>query len=353
MAAAESNQMQQTTAELMREKGEEITIPILKECFRKVDTNGDNLISFREFCLAIEELGIQWELDTAKTAFKTMDENGNKSLDWYEFSHGIHLVNPSVKAFWNNIFNPKKEGDEAEAEEEQSTFTLDEMQEILGDRKSDWRVRKNILAFLQQYTADLSLEEFHTIMEALTESLSFQVQTRQSAVARDACVTVAFLCKSRGKEMLPYIPQIYPGIWGALRMKINVINEAGKNAGRAVARFVPENDEHTMLDTLIKGTDERHGPVRARCFEYMEVMLEQEWTVELLDSQPEYWQKLKEVLKKGTGDRDADARKATFQAILRLKSLNMNERFSEIEDELSPSGKRAMKRVEKALKKKS
>ena len=39
-----------------------------------------------------------------ETAFKTMDENGNKTLDWYEFSHGIHLVNPSVKAFWHNIF---------------------------------------------------------------------------------------------------------------------------------------------------------------------------------------------------------------------------------------------------------
>jgi len=347
---ADAHKEQQTTAEIMRERGEEITIPILKECFRKVDTNGDNLISFREFCLAIEELGIQWELDTAKTAFKTMDENGNKSLDWYEFSHGIHLVNPSVKAFWNNIFNPKQDGEEEE-QEEQSTFAVDEMNEILNDRKSDWRVRNKILAYLQAFTAELSDEEFHTIMETLIEGLASQVQTRQSAVAREGCLTVAFLCKSRGGGMLRYVPQLLPGIWGALRMKINVINEAGKNVGRAVVRFIPDDDEHILLNTLIEGTNERHKAVRARCYEYMEVLLEQEWTKTRVESQPEYWKKLKEVLKKGTGDKDAEARKAAFATILRLKNIDMNDKFSEIEDELSPSGKRAMKRAEKALKK--
>jgi len=346
---ADSHKEQQTTAEIMRERGEEITIPILKECFRKVDTNGDNLISFREFCLAIEELGIQWELDTAKTAFKTMDENGNKSLDWYEFSHGIHLVNPSVKAFWNNIFNPN----EQEEEEEKTSFTVDEMEEILADRKSKWQVRNNVLIFLQKYAETLSDEEFHSMMEKIIESMSFQVQTRQSAVAREACLTVANLCKNRSEAMRRYLPVLMPGIWGALRMKINVINEAGKHAGRAAVRFVPDDDEHTVLNVLTEGSKERHKAVRARCFEYLSVLLEQDWTQKRLDEDEKYWEKFKALLIKGTGDKDAEARKGAFESILAFKTLGMDERFSEIQDQLSPRGKNALKRAEKALKKKS
>lgn len=350
MAASHGDE--QTTAEIMRERGEEVTISVLKECFRKVDANGDNLISFREFCLAIEELGIQWELDTAKTAFKTMDENGSKTLDWYEFSHGIHLVNPSVKAFWNNIFNPK--ADEIEAEEEQSSFTVDEMQENLnGGRKVDWKLRNKTLTYLQEYVTDLSDEAFRDLMEKLQEGLAINVQTRQSAVAREACLVVAFMCKTRGAAMLPYISTINPGIWGALRMKIQVINESGKNAGRAVARFVPDNDEHELLNSIIQGTGEKHSSVRARNFEYLEVMMDQPWAQTRLNCEPEYWQKFKEVLKKGTGDKDAEARKASFSCILHLKDVGMEDKFSELEGELSSSGKRAMKRAEKALKKKT
>eukprot|EP00494_Astrolonche_serrata_P028492 UN28759 len=93
-----------TYAEQRRQRGKDVSIRELKNCFKQVDQNGDNQISFNEFCTAIDVLGIEWELETARTAFKSMDEDGNKSLDWYEFSHGVHIVNPSVHCFWNNTF---------------------------------------------------------------------------------------------------------------------------------------------------------------------------------------------------------------------------------------------------------
>ena len=87
-------------------------------------------------------------------------------------------MRPCLKVFvfyWAN---------EQEEEEEKTSFTVDEMEEILADRKSKWQVRNNVLIFLQKYAETLSDEEFHSMMEKIIESMSFQVQTRQSAVAR-------------------------------------------------------------------------------------------------------------------------------------------------------------------------
>jgi len=338
---------QQTTAELMREKGEEVTIPKLKECFRKVDSNGDNLISFREFCLAIEELGIQWELDTAKKAFKTMDENGNKALDWYEFSHGIHLVNPSVKAFWHGIFNPETAAAKEE-EVEQTEFSIPEMVEILGDKKSDWKKRNRVFSFLQEKIINISDEEFTAMLDALVEHLAFNVQERKSAVAREACLTVAVMSQHKPELLLPYVNQLYPGLFGAIRLKINIINESGKNAGRAIAKFVPDNDNHVLLDALIAGTTEKHNAVRARCFEYIDLILDHEWCQNRIKTQNDYWEKYRDILIQGTSDRDTEARKYVFQAILKLRDLKFTDKFEEIENLLPPSGKKAMNRADKS-----
>lgn len=335
----------QTFAEIRRENGDEITIPQLKEVFSKVDTNGDNLISFQEFCLAIEELGIQWELETAKTAFKTMDENGNKTLDWYEFSHGIHLVNPSVKAFWHNIF--KTGGEVIEEEDLATTFALEEMVEVLSDKKSDWKKRNRMLNFLPVFFQDLNLEEFKENMEILAEPLGLQITERKSAVARDACLTTALLAKHRTIDLLPFVPILFPALFGAIRMNIKIIKESGKNAGKAIVQFVPDTEENILLNVLIAGTKERHKQVRARCFEYLEILGEQEWSQERFEKDSEYWEAYRTALISGTGDRDAEARKSTFKAILALKNDNLMHLYEDLFSKLDRAKQKAVVRAEK------
>jgi len=349
-ASVEENQ---TFAEIRRENGEEISIPQLKEVFSKVDTNGDNLISFQEFCLAIEELGIRWELETAKTAFKTMDENGNKSLDWYEFSHGIHLVNPSVKAFWTNIFKSDNEpagGDSVEQEDLATTFELEEMLEILQNKKTDWKKRNRMLNFLPVFFQDLDETEFVHYMDLLAEPLGMQITERKSAVARDACLTTALLAKHRQIALLPYVHILFPALYNAIRMNINVISESGKNAGKALIQFVPDDDSHALLNTLVKGQQEKHKQVRARIYEYLRLLAEQEWAQERLANDPIYWEKYKETLIKGTGDKDAEGRKSCFRAIIGLKLNNMEDLYQDLFENLDRSKQKAVIRTEKSMK---
>merc|ERR1740123_1831482 len=224
------------------------------------------------------------------------------------------------------------------------------MHEVLADKKSDWRQRNKVLNFFVEYCKDLSREEFAETMELLVDSLAMQVQERKSAVSREACLAVAMLSKARTTQMLPFVKQLFPGLFAAIRMNIKIINESGTNAGRAVVRFVPDSDNHELLDVLIIGTKQKHKQVRAKCFEYLEIILEQEWSRSRFDSDPEYWHKFKSVLKKGTGDKDASARKNAFKAIIALKKLDMEPLFIELEDELTPSEKKKLRRAENTLR---
>jgi len=342
-----------TYAEELAEKGKELSIKDLKACFQKVDANGDNVINFAEFCMAIEELGVEWELHVAKAAFKKMDENKNKEIDWYEFTHGIHIVNPNVSAFWHNIFSTEEERKKA-VEDMNEIVSMETVYQVLADSKSKWTTRNKCLRSFYHHLQNVNESEFHEIFTKITDSYCCQLEERQSVVVKEACEQLSKIAEERKIWLLPHLVRLYPSLYAAIRMKINVINEAGIACGFDLVRNVPDNDENLLLTTLSKGTDTRHDKVRAACYEYIKVIIESATGKEKLKNEESYAELLKITLVKGCSDKGAAARQNCFKAIILLKSkeVGLTDLYQNIFDSCSKQQKRSIERADPSAKKK-
>merc|ERR1719336_3162975 len=112
----------------------------VREVFDRVDTDGNGTISFREFCFAMEELGLDWSIDVAKATFKEIDENKNKRLEFDEFRHALHTMNADrMEVFWTRLFQGGPPPDVAPTEEKEETFTVASALDLVKDKEGDWR----------------------------------------------------------------------------------------------------------------------------------------------------------------------------------------------------------------------
>merc|ERR1711971_147381 len=58
----------------------------LKKKFDELDADGNGSLGFREWCFALNDLGIPWQPDKAKRIWKQMDLDNSKGIDFQEFS---------------------------------------------------------------------------------------------------------------------------------------------------------------------------------------------------------------------------------------------------------------------------
>ncbi|XP_053571771.1 CLIP-associating protein 2-like [Bombina bombina] len=227
-----------------------------------------------------------------------MKEGGAGALDEDDFVKAFTDV-PSVQIYSNR-----------ELEE-----TLNKIREILSDDKHDWDQRatalKKIRSLLVAGAADYDC--FFQHLRLLDGSFKLSVKDLRSQVVREACITVAHLSTILGNKFDHGAESIVPPLFNLVPNSAKVMASSGCAAIRIIIR-------HTHVPRLIplitSNCTSKSVAVRRRCFEFLEMLL-QEWHTHSLERHVTV---LIDTIKKGIHDPDAEARSEARNAYWGLRN---------------------------------
>ncbi|XP_063308064.1 CLIP-associating protein 2 isoform X28 [Pelobates fuscus] len=228
----------------------------------------------------------------------TMKEGGAGALDEEDFIKAFTDV-PTVQIYSSR-----------ELEE-----TLNKIREILSDDKHDWdqrasalkKVRSLLVAGASEYDC------FFQHLRLLDGSFKLSVKDLRSQVVREACITVAQLSTILGNKFDHGAESIVPTLFNLVPNSAKVMASSGCAAIRIIIR-------HTHVPRLIplitSNCTSKSVAVRRRCFEFLEMLL-QEWQTHSLERHVAV---LVDTIKKGMHDADAEARIEARNAYWGLRS---------------------------------
>ncbi|CAH2283526.1 CLIP-associating 2 isoform X17 [Pelobates cultripes] len=228
----------------------------------------------------------------------TMKEGGAGAVDEEDFIKAFTDV-PTVQIYSSR-----------ELEE-----TLNKIREILSDDKHDWdqrasalkKVRSLLVAGASEYDC------FFQHLRLLDGSFKLSVKDLRSQVVREACITVAHLSTILGNKFDHGAESIVPTLFNLVPNCAKVMASSGCAAIRIIIR-------HTHVPRLIplitSNCTSKSVAVRRRCFEFLEMLL-QEWQTHSLERHVAV---LVDTIKKGMHDADAEARIEARNAYWGLRS---------------------------------
>ncbi|XP_061142276.1 CLIP-associating protein 1a isoform X40 [Syngnathus typhle] len=180
---------------------------------------------------------------------------------------------------------------------------LAKIREILSDDKHDWehrvvalkKVRSLMLAGAAEY------EGFPQQLRLLEAPLKLSAKDLRSQVVREACITLGYLSSLLGNKF-------DHGAESAMPILLNLVPNSAKvmaTSGMAAIRLILRHTHYPRLIPIITSNcTSKSVAVRRRCYEFLELML-QEWHTSTLERHVAV---LTETIKKGIHDADSEAR---------------------------------------------
>jgi Ca2+-binding EF-hand superfamily protein len=100
--------------EAIRARGGEQGVRKLRTILKEFDTNGDNRFDYKEFKLALKELGVEATDDDQKKLFKLFDRNGDDQVSTEEFfsaiQNGISGKRKELVSLAFNVLDKSRDG---------------------------------------------------------------------------------------------------------------------------------------------------------------------------------------------------------------------------------------------------
>ncbi|KAM6934632.1 LOW QUALITY PROTEIN: CLIP-associating protein 1a [Xenentodon cancila] len=179
---------------------------------------------------------------------------------------------------------------------------LTKVREVLSDDKHDWEHRcccaKKSRSLMMAGAVDH--EGFPQQLRLLEASLKLSAKDLRSQVVREACITLGYLSSKLGNKFDHGAESVMPILLNLVPNSAKVMATSGVAAIRLILR-------HTHFPRLIpiitSNCTSKSVAVRRRCFEFLDLML-QEWHTNTLERHVAV---LTETIKKGIHDADSEA----------------------------------------------
>ncbi|XP_010781346.1 CLIP-associating protein 1a [Notothenia coriiceps] len=180
---------------------------------------------------------------------------------------------------------------------------LAKIREVLSDEKHDWELRvvalKKVRSLLMAGATEY--EGFPQQLRLLEAPLKLSAKDLRSQVVREACITLGHLSLILGNKFDHGAESIMPTL-------LNLVPNSAKimaTSGVATIRLLLRRTHYPRLIPIITSNcAAKSVAVRRRCFEFLDLML-QEWPTNTLERHVAV---LTETIKKGIHDADSEAR---------------------------------------------
>ncbi|XP_074520469.1 CLIP-associating protein 1-A-like isoform X13 [Halichoeres trimaculatus] len=214
------------------------------------------------------------------------DGSGAGAVDEEDFIQAFEDV-PAVQIYSN------REVEEA----------MTKIRDVLSDDKRDWELRvaalKKVRSLLLAGAAEF--DGFPQQLRLMEAAFKLSAKDLRSQVVREACITLGHLSSVLGGRFDHAAEAIMPILLNLVPNSAKVMATSGMAAIRLILR-------HTHFPRLIpiitSNCSSKSVAVRRRCFEFLDLML-QEWQTSALER---HGAVLMETIKKGVHDADAEAR---------------------------------------------
>ncbi|KAM6893696.1 LOW QUALITY PROTEIN: CLIP-associating protein 1-B-like [Xenentodon cancila] len=180
---------------------------------------------------------------------------------------------------------------------------MTKIRDVLSDDKRDWELRvaalKKVRSLLLAGAADF--DGFLQQLRLMEAPFKLSAKDLRSQVVREACITLGHMSSVLGGRFDHPAEAIMPTLLNLVPNTAKVMATSGVAAIRLILR-------HTHFPRLIpiitSNCSSKSVAVRRRCFEFLDLML-QEWQTSSLDR---HGAVLMETIKKGIHDADSEAR---------------------------------------------
>ncbi|XP_062258045.1 CLIP-associating protein 1a [Platichthys flesus] len=180
---------------------------------------------------------------------------------------------------------------------------LGKIREVLNDDKHDWEHRVVALKKVRSliFAGAIEYEGFCQQLRLLEAPLKMSAKDLRSQVVREACITLGHLSSLLGNKFDHGAESIMPTL-------LNLVPNSAKvmaTSGVVTIRLILRNTHYPRLIPIITSNClSKSVAVRRRCFEFLDLML-QEWHTNTLERHVAV---LTETIKKGIHDADSEAR---------------------------------------------
>ncbi|XP_029175942.1 CLIP-associating protein 1 isoform X2 [Nylanderia fulva] len=177
------------------------------------------------------------------------------------------------------------------------------IRDIVGDDKKDWKLRTDSMKKLRAIilAGGTNYENFHECLKSVQRPFDQACTDLRSQVAREACVTLAFLSQSLKTKFASFGEAV-------LLTLMNLIQNSAKvvaTAGAVAVRFILQNTHCSRyVPIIISCVSNKSKDIRKASWEYLALIL-QTWPTQILQK---HITVLPDALKKGIADSDAEAR---------------------------------------------
>ncbi|XP_018370474.1 PREDICTED: CLIP-associating protein 1-A isoform X1 [Trachymyrmex cornetzi] len=177
------------------------------------------------------------------------------------------------------------------------------IRDTVGDDKKDWKQRMDSMRKLRAIVlaGGTNYENFHECLKSVQRPFEQACTDLRSQVAREACITLAFLSQSLKTKFASFGEAV-------LLTLMNLIQNSAKvvaTAGAVAVRFILQNTHYTRyVPIIISCVSNKSRDIRRASWEYLALIL-QTWPTQILQKHITI---LPDALKKGIADSDAEAR---------------------------------------------
>uniref|UniRef100_A0AAY5L4S3 TOG domain-containing protein n=1 Tax=Esox lucius TaxID=8010 RepID=A0AAY5L4S3_ESOLU len=181
--------------------------------------------------------------------------------------------------------------------------TMTKIREVLADDKRDWEHRVTALKKIRSLllAGAVEFDGFSQQLRLMEAAFKMSAKDLRSQVVREACITLGHLSYLLGNRFDHCAESIIPTLLNLVSNSAKVMATSGIAAIRLIIR-------HTHFPRLIpivaSSCQSKSVAVRRRCFEFMDLLL-QEWQTNSLERHVAV---LTETIKKGVHDADSEAR---------------------------------------------
>ncbi|XP_018399672.1 PREDICTED: CLIP-associating protein 1-A isoform X2 [Cyphomyrmex costatus] len=177
------------------------------------------------------------------------------------------------------------------------------IRDTVGDDKKDWKQRMDSMRKLRAIilAGGTNYENFHECLKSVQRPFEQACTDLRSQVAREACITLAFLSQSLKTKFASFGEAV-------LLTLMNLIQNSAKvvaTAGAVAVRFILQNTHCTRyVPIIVSCVSNKSRDIRRASWEYLALIL-QTWPTQILQKHITI---LPDALKKGIADSDAEAR---------------------------------------------
>ncbi|KAJ8003578.1 hypothetical protein DPEC_G00149800 [Dallia pectoralis] len=180
---------------------------------------------------------------------------------------------------------------------------MTKIREVLADDKRDWEHRVTALKKMRSLllAGAVEFDGFSQQLRLMEAAFKMSAKDLRSQVVREACITLGHLSYLLGNRFDHCAESIVPTL-------LNLVSNSAKvmaTSGIAAIRLIIRHTHYPRLIPIVASScQSKSVAVRRRCFEFMDLLL-QEWQTSSLERHVAV---LTDTLKKGVHDADSEAR---------------------------------------------